>query len=119
MEKVVRLISILDEEMVDKLVYLDRLVKFYSRFLHTWKAAEVTSNGKIVRVKFFTVSKHGYESFTEREFPMEDIDKRISSYKRKIKKEFSERHDNQRIQRAKKIRMWERYIEETKEDANI
>ena len=76
----------MDDKTVNDLVYLDRLVKFYSKFLDNWKQAEVTSNGTVVRVKFFTVSKHGFESFTEREFPMEDIGKRISSYKRKIKK---------------------------------
>jgi len=101
MEKVVRLINILDEETVDKLVYLDRLVKFYSRFLNTWKAAEVTSNGTVVRVKFFLPSKHGFQSFTEREFPMTDIDKRISSYKRKIRKEFADRHENPRFLKAR------------------
>lgn len=114
MEKVVRLINILDTETVDKLVYLDRLVKFYSKFLHTWKEAEVTSNGSVVRVKFFTVSKRGFESFTEREFPMEDIEKRIASYKRKIKKEFSERSENPRIQREKEIYKWEKYIQDAK-----
>jgi hypothetical protein len=114
MKKVVRLINILDTEIVDKLIYLDRLVKFYSRFLYTWKIAEVTSNGSVVRIKFFTVSKHGFESFTEREFPITDIDKRIASYKRKIKKEFSERAENPRIQREKEIRKWEKYIEDAK-----
>lgn len=114
MERVIRLINILDTETVDKLVYLDRLVRFYSKFLETWKAAEVTSNGTLVRVKFFTVSKYGYESFTEREFPMEDIDKRIRSYKGKIKREFAKRHDNPRIQRAKEVYKWKKYIDDAK-----
>jgi hypothetical protein len=112
MEKIVKLIDILDSEVVDKLIYLDRIVRLYGRFLKTWKAAEVTSNGAIVRVKFFLPSKHGFESFTEREFPMGDIDKRIASYKRKLKIEFNNRHENPRIQRAKEVRKWQKYIDD-------
>ena len=114
MERIERLMTILDSQTVDKLVYLDRLVKFYSRFLNLWKVAEVTSNGIVVRVKFFTISKHGYESFTEREFPMEDIDKRIRSYKDKIKREFADRHNNVRIQRDKEIYKWEKIVRDAK-----
>jgi hypothetical protein len=112
MEKVVRLINILDSEVVDKLIYLDRIVRLYSKFMYTWKGAEVTSNGTVVRVKFILPSKHGFTSFTEREFPMEDIDKRIASYKRKIKEEFKKRHDNPRIQRAKEVHSWKRYMKD-------
>ena len=112
MEKVVRLINILDDTVVDKLVLLDRLVKFYARFLDKWKIAEVTSNGTIVRVKFTYIDKYGYDSFTEREFPMEDIGKRISSYKRKIKKEFTNRHENVHIQREKEMRKWQKHIDD-------
>lgn len=115
MEKVVRLINILDTEIVDKLVMLDRLVRFYSRFLITWKNAEVTSDGETVRVKFFHVNKYGYENFTERVFPIGDIDKRISSYKTKIRREFNNRHENLRIQREKDIYRWKKIIR----DANI
>jgi hypothetical protein len=114
MEKIVRLISILDDDVIDKLVYLDRLVQFYSKFLETWRNVEVTSNGAIVRVKFFRVNKYGHEAFTEREFPIADIDKRISSYKRKIKKEFNERHNNVRIQREKEMYKWEKVIKDAR-----
>jgi hypothetical protein len=111
MEKVVRLINILDEEVVDQLVFLDRLVRFYSKFLSTWRSAEVTSDGKTVRVKFFKTTKYGYEDFTERIFPIEDIGKRIASYKGKIKIEFNKRHDNVRIQREKDVRKWQKHID--------
>lgn len=113
MKKIIRLVNILDEELIDKLILFDRLVRFYSIFLRMWKKAEVTSNGRIVRVKFST-QKHGFESFTERVFPIEDIEKRICSYQIKIKKEFALRHDNPRIQRMKTIRMWKNYIREEK-----
>lgn len=112
MEKIVRLINILDTETVDKLIYLDRIVRIYAKFMHTWKGAEVTSNGTIVRVKFILPSKRGFTSFTEREFPMEDIDKRIASYKRKVREEFKKRHENVRLQRAKQIRSWDKYIKD-------
>lgn len=114
MEKVARLINILDDSTIDKLVLLDRLVKLHARFLTKWRIAEVTSNGAIVRVKFSYIDKYDRENWTEREFPMGDIDKRISAYKRKIKKEFAERHDNVRIQREKEVRKWEKIIEDAR-----
>ena len=114
MDKVFRLINILDDPIVCKLIYLDRLVRFYSKFLSMWKTAGVTSDGKEVRVKFMSVTKYGYEDFTERVFPMEDIDKRIKRYKEKIAVEFSKRHENTRIQRAKEVHKWKKYIEDAK-----
>ena len=114
MDKVFQLISILDDPIVTKLIYLDRLVRFYSKFLSTWKTAGVTSDGKEVRVKFMITNKYGYESFTERVFPMEDIDKRIDSYKGKIAIEFKKRHENSRIQRVKEVYKWKIYIENAK-----
>ena len=97
MKHVIRLIDILDDSTVNKLITLDRLVRVYVKFLNKWRVAEVTSNGTIVRVKFTYIDKHGYETWTEREFLMEDIDKRISTYKRKLKKLYIERHHNERI----------------------
>lgn len=114
MEKVVRLINILDENTVDKLVLLDRLVKFYIQFLTKWRKAEVTSNGTMVRVKFTYIDKYDRETWTEREFPMEDINKRITSYKGKIKREFVKRHDNERIQKVKNLRKWQKVIEDAR-----
>ncbi len=114
MQKVYRLINILDEPIVCKLMYLDRLVRFYAKFLRTWKTAGVTSDGKEVRVRFITITLHGYENFTERVFPMEDIDLRIDSYKHKIALEFAKRHDNPRIQRTKEVHKWKKYIEDAK-----
>jgi len=113
MKKVYRLIDILDEPVIYKLIYLDRLVRLYSKFLTIWKTAGVTSDGKEVRVKFMIINKYGWEDFTERVFPMEDIDKHIESYKEKVAKEFSLRHGNIRVQRAKEIHKWKRYIEES------
>jgi len=110
MEKVFRLINILDEKVVDDLIFLDRLVQFYSKFLETWRTAEVTSDGKTVRVKFFRVNKYGYENFTERVFPIEDIGKRIASYKRKIRVEFKKRYINVRIQREISMHKWKKII---------
>lgn len=111
MEKIVRLISILDDEVINKLIYLDRLVRLYSKFLNIWRASEVTSDGRIVRVKFFRITKYGYENFTERIFPIEDIEKRIASYKRKIKIEFERRHENLRLIQEKRIHSWKKYID--------
>lgn len=112
MEKVVRLINILDDSIIDKLVMLDRLVQLYAKFTITWRKAEVTSDGTTVKVKWLRTNKYGYEAFTERVFPMEDVDKRIVSYKRKIKKEFTNRHENVRVQREKETRKWQKHIDD-------
>lgn len=114
MKKIVRLINILDDDVVDKLVYLDRLVRLYAKFMVTWRGAEVTSDGSVVRVKWFRVTKYKYENWTEREFPMEDIDKRIASYKRKIRNEFKKRHENERLLREREQRKWQKVIDDAK-----
>jgi len=119
MEKVARLINILDDSVIDKLVMLDRLVRFYVRFLDKWRKGEVTSDGNIVRVKFAYLDKYNRESFTEREFPMEDIDKRITSYKRKIKKVYEERHENPRLKRERDIYRWQLLITNLRNNADI
>jgi len=104
----------LEQTLVCKLIYLDRLVRFYARFLSTWKTAGVYSDGLVVRVRFMTVNKHGYESFTEREFKTDNLDERIGSYKAKVAKEFKLRHDNTRIRRNKEIHKWKKYIDNAK-----
>lgn len=100
--------------MVEKLVMLDRLVRFYAKFLDKWRIAEVTSNGSIVRVQFAHMDKYDRKTHTEREFPMEDIDKRIASYKKKIKREFANRHENVRIQREKDVYKWQKVINDAR-----
>lgn len=112
MEKVIRLVNILDDDVLDKLVMLDRLVRFYSQFLKIWRKVEVKSDGRMVRVKFSNIvnEKFKFEHFTERVFPIEKIDERICNYKEKIKIEYKNRHENPRIQKAKEIRKWKNYI---------
>ena len=104
----------LHQDLVCKLIYLDRLVRFYAKFLSTWKTAGVYSDGQEVRVRFMTTNKYGYESFTERLFPVADIDDRINSYSQKVSKEFKARHENPRIQRNKEIHKWKIYIRDAK-----
>ena len=111
MKKIIQFIDILDTKLVDRLIHLERLVKIYSTFMHTWKAAEVTTDGKTVKVKFFNVNRFGYDGFTERMFSIEDIGVKIISYKKKVNKEFINRHTNIRIQRAKDVCKWKKYIE--------
>jgi len=114
MKKIFQLIDIKDEELLSKLIYLDRIVRFYSKFLVTWRTAGVFSDGKVVRVKFMNITKHGYESFTEREFPVDAIDERISSYQKKVSKEFKARQSNERLGREKEIHKWKLYIDNAK-----
>ncbi len=115
MLKVYKLIgSELKQTLVCKLIYLDRLVRFYAKFLSTWKTAGVYSDGMTIRVRFMTINKYGYEAFTEREFKDKNLDERIESYKAKIAKELKLRHENPRIQRNKEIHKWKIYIEDAK-----
>lgn len=110
MEKILKLINILDPKLVDQLIYLDRLVKLYSKFLNTRKPAEIKSNGKILTIKFSYYNKYGYEHGTEGEFDIADIQKHINLYKKKIKEAFATRHTNLRIIRDKNELKWKRYI---------
>ena len=114
MDKVFRLIGSTECNALGKLIYLDRLVRFYAKFLTYWKIAGVYSDGIMVRVRFATITKYGYEDFTVREFSMNDIDERIASYKKKIACEFVKRQENPRIQRAKEVHKWKKYIEDAK-----
>ena len=114
MEKVFKLIGSTECNALDKLILLDRLIRFYAKFLTTWKTAGAYSDGKEVCVRFQTTTKYGYVDFTERMFPIEDIDKRIRSYKDKVKREFIKRNENPRIQRAKEVYKLKKYIEDAK-----
>ena len=88
-----------EQKLIYKLDYLSRLVKLYARFLSLWRTADVYSDLKEVKVRFYMISKYGYESFTERTFPIEDLPKRIVSYKNKVRKAFCDRHNNPRVLR--------------------
>jgi len=114
MERIFRLIGKIDDELVEKLILLDRLIMFYSRFLRYWETGKVYSNGKTIMVKFERTNLNGYNGFTERVFPVEDIDKRIVSYKKKVSREFIKRNENPRIQRGKEIHKWKLYIQKSK-----
>jgi hypothetical protein len=116
MEKVIRLVNILDDDVIDKLITLDRLVRFYSTFLRMWRKAEVTSDGATVKIRFST-RKYGFENFTERVFPIEDINERICSYWKKVQVEYALRHENPRIYRSNQIHRWKNFIKN--QDAKI
>jgi len=96
---------------MEKIEKLERLIKFYTKFLNIWKEATIEIKNDIIKVTFFRINRHGYKGFTERSFSVDDIDKRILSYKRKIAKEFANRHVNTRLLRERETRKWEKYIE--------
>lgn len=113
MKKVAQLVEeqSLEPKLLEKLIYLDRLVRLYSKFMRDWRAAEVRYDGeKMIYVKFFKKTMYGYENYTEREFSVDDLQKRIDSYKRKIVNEFKNRHENDRLRREKEINKWKNYI---------
>ena len=114
MDKVFKLIDNVDEKLLDKLILLDRLIRFYSKFLQYWNVGFVFSDGVTICVRFERTNLNGYEGFTERIFPVEDLNKRIVSYKRKIAHEFAGRAENPRIQREKEIHKWKNYIKNVK-----
>lgn len=118
MRKLFRLIGTIEETTLDKLILLERIVRLYVRFDKFWKTAGVLSNGTTeFSIRFMTIDKYGYETFTEHVYPLENLDRRIRSYKRRLGREFRKRHDNPRIQRQKEIYKWQRYIQENKKDA--
>lgn len=112
MKRIHQLIGILDPKLVDQLIYLDRVVKLYSRFLNSWKPAEIKSNGKILIIKFYSRTRYGYDYVTEGEFDIADIQKHIKLYKEKLKEEFANRHTNIRIHREKNTVSWKNYIKD-------
>lgn len=110
MEKIFKFIDRLDPKVMDKLIYLDRIVKLYSKFLREWKAAEVLTDGDLIEVRFFRINKYGYKMETSREFDFSLLVSRIEGYKRKLAKEFKERHSNDRIRRENETNKWRKYI---------
>lgn len=115
MKKVVQLIDILDPKLVENLIYLDRIVKLYARFLKDYTNAEVKSDGKgKIIVKFFKINRGGYMNWTEREFTFDELSERIKGYKAKVKREFKGRHSNLRLIREKEIHKWKKVIEYAK-----
>lgn len=101
-------------KVFDRLVYLDRLVTLYCKFLKDFRKAEVKTDGNNITIKFIKTNGYGYSIWTKREFPMDAIEGRITSYKQKIKKEFAIRHENPRLQREHQIYKWKKYIEYVK-----
>lgn len=114
MDKIFHLIDNIDNNLLEKLILLDRLIRFYSRFLKYWNIGFVFSDGVTICVRFERTNLNGYEGFTERIFPVKDLDKRIVSYKKKVAREVTGRAENPRIQREKEIHKWKKYINESK-----
>jgi len=114
MKKVTQLIDILDSKLVDNLIYLDRLVKLYAKFMQEYRNAEVRSDGGRIIVKFFKVNSYGYMNYTERDFTFEELPEKIKGYKAKLKREFKNRHSNVRLLREREIYKWKKIIEYAK-----
>jgi hypothetical protein len=120
MQRVYKLIGNVNDELVEKLILLDRLIMFYSRFLKYWKTGKVyLREDDMVVVKFERIGRYGHYGFTERVFPVKDIGIRTRSYKQKIAREVKKRHENPRIQREREIHKWKLYIQNAKLDATV
>ena len=109
-----QVLEVLELPYAEKLVYLDRITRLYSKFMTYWRASEVRTDGNMVKVKFYRDNRYGGRNYTDRDFPIEELDKRIESYKRKVRLEFSKRHENVRLQREKEIYKWKIFIENAK-----
>jgi len=107
MKKVAILTEILDPKLIDRLIYLDKLLKVYCRFLINWRYAEITTNGSEFNIRFSKRSPEGNLTFTEATYPIDQLQKQIESFKRKLTEEFKIRHSNARI-------MNERLLNQTK-----
>ncbi len=114
MKRVIHLIDIVDPVLVDKLIYLDKLLNLYAKFMQDYRYADVRSDGKNVVVRFTKVNMYGYTNWTEREFSVDDLPERITKYKAKVKYEFKNRHNNVRLLREKEITKWRKVIENAK-----
>lgn len=114
MRKVPQVIDILDPKLVDNLIYLDRIVRLYARFMKEYRYAEVRSDGGKIVVKFYRYNRYGYMSYTEREFGFDELPEKIKGYKIKVRKEFKARHENIRLIREKEIHKWKKIIDYAK-----
>lgn len=114
MKRVIHLIDIVDPVLIDKLIYLDKLLNVYAKFMQDYRYADVRSDGKNVIVRFTKVNMYGYTNWTEREFSVDDLPERIMKYKAKVKYEFKNRHNNVRLLREKEITKWRKVIENAK-----
>lgn len=84
-----------------KFLYLERLCKLYAKLMKNYDAVHVYENDGIVYVKWFkqksltdAVGKiSNIKNFTEREFPVSHLSKKIVSYKNKVRRELKHRHD--------------------------
>ena len=107
MKKVATLTEILDPKLIDRLIYLDKLLKVYCRFLINWRYAELTTDGNTFNIRFSKRHPEGYMVFTEATYPIDQLQKQIETFKRKLTEEFKKRHSNSRV-------MNERLLNQTK-----
>lgn len=114
MEKIIGLIDKVDPVFLDKLVYLDKLVKLYAKFMKDYHDAYVRVDGDKIFVRFSKVNNYGYMNWTEREFTVNEVQERINKYKEKIRYEFKNRHNNTRLIRERDIVKWKKIIEDAK-----
>lgn len=110
MKKIPLIVEILDPKLVDRLIYLDRIVRVYCKFLKEWRITEVKTDGELISIRFIKINKYGYKIWTERLFPLEDLQKRIDGYKRKVRDEWKKRHENPRLIRERDEIKWKKYI---------
>lgn len=77
-----------------KLEYLIRLLKLRVKLMEFVNDVEVEMTGDIIRVRWLgkPVPKK-ISQFEEIEFPVSHLGKRIEHYKRKVRAEFSKRHN--------------------------
>lgn len=114
MKKITEIIGSVDEVYLDKLIYLDRLLKLYAKFMKDYHDAYVRVDGEKIFVRFSKINNYGYMNWTEREFTVEELPERINKYREKIKYEFKNRHANTRLLREKEIIKWKKIIEDAK-----
>lgn len=114
MDKITKLIEILDPKMVDNLIYLDRLLRLYVRFMKDYKHVVIRSDGNNIVVKFYIINREGHMNSTERSFTFNELPEKINSYKLKVRKEIKGRSNNPRIKREKEIHKWRKVIEYAK-----
>jgi hypothetical protein len=79
---------------VEKIEYLRKLLSVYLKFSRHYSSVDVKVSGESFMVRW-SEPKHQWYDFETIEVPLEDLDRRIISYRGKLNREFKKRNGTQ------------------------
>jgi len=83
-----------DIKLEAKIAYLKRILAIYVRFLRYYTSATVNVKKDSIEVVYGGNRNGAWFDTQAIEFPISHLSKRIEHYKRKVKTEFKNRHNN-------------------------